>query len=97
MLRCQFGSPHFIVLFRESFVCGGMPRIRIDGDVELVIDVAVAPDHPQPVRTAQGLSTTGFHCVNAVPTVCEAPHPGIKTFLDLHMITGRMGTHRTPR
>lgn len=72
-------------------------RIRIDGDVELVVDIAVAPDGPQPERTAQGLSTTGYHCVNAIPVVCEAPDPGIKTFLDLPMITGRMGTHQTRR
>jgi len=72
-------------------------RIKIEGDVELVIDVALAPDAPQAERTAQGLSTTGYHCVNAVPVVCEAPDPGIKTYLDLPMITGRMGTHQTPR
>jgi hypothetical protein len=72
-------------------------RIKIEGDVELVIDVALAPDKSQPERTAQGLSTTGFHCVNAVPVVCEAPDPGIKTYLDLPLITGRMGTHQTPR
>jgi hypothetical protein len=35
--------------------------------------------------------------VNAVPAVCEAPEPGIKTFLDLPMITGCMGTHVTER
>jgi 4-hydroxy-tetrahydrodipicolinate reductase len=72
-------------------------RITIEGDVDLVIDVALAPDAPQAVRTAQGLSTTGFHCVNAVPLVCEASDPGIKTYLDLPMITGRMGTRETPR
>ena len=72
-------------------------RIRIEGDVDLVVDIAVAPDGPQGERTAQGLSTTGFHCVNAIPPLCEAPEPGIKTFLDLPMIAGRMGTHQTPR
>ena len=72
-------------------------RITIEGDVDLVIDVALAPDAPQAVRTAQGLSTTGFHCVNAVAFVCEASDPGIKTYLDLPMITGRMGTRETPR
>jgi len=72
-------------------------RIRIEGDVELVVDVSLAPDASQPEKTAQGLRTTGYHCVNAVPDVCAAPGPGIKTFLDLPMTTGRMGTHRTPR
>ncbi len=46
---------------------------------------------------AQGLSTTAFHLVNAVPLVCEAAGPGIKTFLDLPMITGCMGTHEVTR
>ncbi len=46
---------------------------------------------------AQGLSTTAFHLVNAVPLVCEADDPGLKTFLDLPMITGCMGTHATDR
>ena len=51
----------------------------------------------QDERVAQGLSTTAFHLVNAVPFVCEAPDPGLKTFLDLPMITGCMGTHVTDR
>ncbi|MFN8032166.1 MAG: hypothetical protein U0Q47_02585 [Mycobacterium sp.] len=69
-------------------------RIKIEGDVELVVDIALAPGAPQPEKTAQGLWTTGYHCVNAVPDVCDAPDPGIKTFLDLPMTTGRMGTRR---
>lgn len=67
-------------------------RIRIDGDVNLIFDVQVDAD-TQKERTAQGIQTTGFHCVNAVPLVCESPDPGIKTFLDLQLIAGRMGTH----
>jgi hypothetical protein len=58
------------------------------------------PDVEVPVRderVAMGLSTTAFRLVNAVPLVCEAPDPGIKTFLDLPMITGCMGTHAIPR
>ena len=70
-------------------------RIHIEGDVELVVDIELAPNLTQPEKTAQGLSTVGYHCVNAVPDVCTAPEPGIKTFLDLPMTTGRMGTHRT--
>ncbi|MBM3692725.1 MAG: dihydrodipicolinate reductase [Actinobacteria bacterium] len=72
-------------------------RIHVEGDVELVVDVEVAPDLTQPEKTAQGMSTVGFHCVNAVPDVCDAPDPGIKTYLDLPMTTGRIGTHRTRR
>ena len=70
-------------------------RIHIEGDVELVVDIELAPNLTQPEKTAQGLSTVGYHCVNEVPDVYTAPEPGIKTFLDLPMTTGRMGTHRT--
>jgi len=72
-------------------------RISLEGDVNLNIDVDFPPGLTQDERVAQGLSTTAFHLVNAVPLVCEADDPGIKTFLDLPMITGRMGTHATPR
>lgn len=72
-------------------------RIKIEGDVNLNIDIDFPPDLTQDERVAQGLSTTGFHLVNAVPLVCEAEGPGIKTFLDLPMITGTMGTHVTDR
>ena len=57
-----------------------------------VVDVDFPPELSQPERVAQGLSTTGNHCVNSVHLVCEAPNPGIKTYLDLPMITGCMGT-----
>ena len=72
-------------------------RIKIEGDVNLHIDIDFPPELSQDERVAQGLSTTGYHCVNAVPAVCEAEGPGIKTFLDLPMVTGCMGTHETPR
>ena len=67
-------------------------RIRIEGDVNLVVDVRL--DAPtQPERTAMGISLTGFHCVNAVEATCEAKPNGIKTFLDLPLITGTMGSY----
>jgi hypothetical protein len=72
-------------------------RIKIEGDVNLNIDVDFPPELTQDERVAQGLSTTGFHLVNAVPLVCEAENPGIKTYLDLPMITGRMGEHVVAR
>ena len=72
-------------------------RIKIEGDVNLNIDIDFPPELTQDERVAQGLSTTAFHVVNSVPLVCEAENPGMKTFLDLPMITGRMGTHRTDR
>ncbi len=72
-------------------------RIALEGDVNLIVDVDFPPELSQDERVAQGLSTTGFHLVNAVPLVCEAPDPGLKTYLDLPMITGCMGTHVTER
>ena len=49
------------------------------------------------VQWATGLSTTAFHLVDAVPYLCAADGPGIRTFLDLPMITGCMGTHAIER
>ena len=72
-------------------------RIKLEGDVNLHIDIDFPPELTQDERVAQGLSTTAFHLVNAVPPVCEAGDPGLKTFLDLPMITGCMGTHATRR
>jgi len=75
----------------------GAWRIRIEGDVELCVDIRFPEKQAQAESTAQGLSTAGYHCVNAVPFVCEAKPPGIKTFLDLPIITGCMGTHTAHR
>jgi hypothetical protein len=72
-------------------------RIKLEGDVNLNIDVDFPPELTQDERVAQGLSTTAFHCVNAIPLVCEAADPGMKTYLELPTITGCMGTHVTPR
>lgn len=67
-------------------------RISLQGDVNLNVDIDFPPELSHDQRVAQGLSTTAFHLVNAVPLVCEAPQPGIKTYLDLPMITGCLGS-----
>ena len=72
-------------------------RIKIEGDVNLEIDVDFPSDLSQDQRVQQGLSTTAFHLVNAVPLVCDAAEPGIKTYLDLPMITGCVGTEASVR
>ena len=72
-------------------------RIRIAGDVELIVDIGWPEGMTQDENTAMGMRTTGSHCVNAVPCVCEAENPGIKTFLDLPIITGCIGTHALAR
>ena len=65
--------------------------------MNLIIDIDFPPKLSQDERVAQGLSTTAFHLVNAVRLVCDAGDPGLKTYLDLPMITGCMGTHVTER
>ena len=72
-------------------------RISLEGDVNLNVDIDFPPELTHDQRVAQGLSTTAFHLVNAVPLVCEAPDPGLKTFLDLPMITGCVGTETPAR
>jgi 4-hydroxy-tetrahydrodipicolinate reductase len=72
-------------------------RISLAGDVDLDIDIDFPPGLTHDQRVAQGLSTTAFHLVNAVPLVCEAPEPGMKTYLDLPMITGCLGTDAIER
>jgi hypothetical protein len=72
-------------------------RICLEGDVNLNIDVDFPPGLSHNERVAQGLSTTAFHCVNAVPMLCEEKEPGFKTFLDLKMIMGCMGTYEAKR
>ena len=72
-------------------------RIKIEGDVNLNIDVDFPPELSQNERVEQGLSTTAFHVVNAVPFVCDEPNPGLKSYLDLPMITGCMGTDSMER
>ena len=53
-------------------------RIKIEGDVNLIVDISFPPELPQQEHTAQGMFTTGLYLVNAVPLVCEADNPGIK-------------------
>jgi hypothetical protein len=52
----------------------------------------------QPESVAEGLKSnngivaTAAHCVNSVPAVCGAA-PGIATYLDLPLISGKAATH----
>jgi hypothetical protein len=43
-----------------------------------------------------GVVATAMHCVNAVPYVCRA-EPGIRTYLDLALISGRAAPHLARR
>ena len=48
--------------------------------------------HPESVESGlernRGIVATAMHCVNAIPYVCRA-EPGIKTYLDLPLVSGR--------
>ena len=48
--------------------------------------------HPESIAAGlernPGIVATAVHCVSAIPYVCEA-EPGIKTYLDLPLVTGR--------
>ena len=69
-----------------------------EGDVNLIVDIGFpARTFARREHVAQGMSTTGFHLVNSVPTVCDASDYGIKTYLDLPMVTGCMGNHSVTR
>ena len=68
-------------------------RIALEGDITLNIDIDFPPDLTHGERVAQGLSTTAFHCVNAIPLLCDAEEPGFKTYLDLKMIMGCVGPY----
>ena len=52
----------------------------------------------QPESVAEGLKSnngivaTAAHCVNSVPAVCAAA-PGIATYLDLPLISGKAAPH----
>jgi len=39
-----------------------------------------------------GIVATAVHCVSAIPYVCAAP-PGIRTYLDLPLVSGRAAAH----
>ena len=81
----------------EGSLCRhGSSRVDLRVDRTTRIDGSRSePSHDQ--RVAQGLSTTAVHCVNAVPLLCDAEEPGFKTYLDLKMIMGCMGTYEAKR
>ena len=61
-------------------------RVTIKGEPSMVLETHIGTDGEDEVD--QGCMATAMHAVHAVYPVCKAG-PGIKTFLDLPMITGR--------
>ena len=61
-------------------------RVTIEGEPSMTLDSRIAVNGED--DTEQGCLATAMHAVHAIAPVCAAD-PGIKTFLDLPMITGR--------
>jgi hypothetical protein len=66
-------------------------EVRFDADPPL--HVVFHGLHPESVQAGiernAGVVATAQHCVNAIPSVCAA-EPGIRTYLDLEPIAGRL-------
>ena len=61
-------------------------RVRIEGAPSMALEATIAVNGED--ENDQGCLGTAMHAIHAIPRVCAAP-PGIRTFLDLPMITGR--------
>ena len=61
-------------------------RVTVEGTPSMVLDSRIAVHGED--DTDQGCLATAMHAVHAIAPVCAA-EPGIRTFLDLPMITGR--------
>ncbi len=66
------------------------PEVRGNPDVSISVkgfQSAVGSEGPE-----YGIVGTAAHCVNSVPAVCAA-EPGIATYLDLPLISGKAAPH----
>ena len=65
-------------------------EIEVKGDPDC--DVVIHGWHPATIEAGlqrnPGIVATAAHCVNSIPTVCDAP-AGLMTFVDLPLVTGR--------
>ncbi len=65
-------------------------KVTVEGRPSMVLDSKIATHGED--ETDQGCLGTAMHAVHAIAPVCAAA-PGIRTFLDLPMITGRGVLH----
>jgi len=65
-------------------------EVSVDGDpsVHVTFKGLQPPFEEADLDRNPGIVATAMHCVNSIPYVCAAP-PGIRTYLDLPLITGR--------
>jgi hypothetical protein len=61
-------------------------RIRVEGAPSMSLEATIAVNGED--ENDQGCLGTAMHAIHAIPHVCAAA-PGIRTFLDLPLITGR--------
>jgi hypothetical protein len=61
-------------------------RVRIEGAPSMALEATIAVNGED--ENDQGCLGTAMHALHAIPHVCAAA-PGIRTFLDLPLITGR--------
>ena len=61
-------------------------KVTVDGLPSMVLEAAVATHGED--ENDQGCLATAMHAVHAIVAVCQA-EPGIRTFLDLPLLTGR--------
>jgi hypothetical protein len=64
----------------------GRWRVHVEGAPSMSLEATIAMNGED--ENDQGCLGTAMHAVHAIPHVCAAA-PGIRTFLDLPMITGR--------
>ena len=68
-------------------------EIEVTGDPD--VKLTLHGLHPESIaaglQRSPGIVATAMHCVNAIPYVCRA-QPGIKTYLDLPLVSGRAAT-----
>ena len=69
-------------------------KVTVEGRPSMVLDSKIATHGED--ETDQGCLGTAMHAVHAIAPVCAAA-PGIRTFLDLPMITGRGVLGANPR
>jgi len=67
-------------------------KVAVEGSPSMVLESAIAVHGED--ENDQGCLGTAMHAVHAIAPVCAAA-PGIRTFLDLPMITGRHALRRT--
>jgi hypothetical protein len=71
----------------------GGERFEVTFDADPPLHVVFHGLHPESIEAGiernAGIVATANHCVNAIPYVCDA-EPGIRTYLDLPMIAGRL-------